>query len=77
VRRHEFSVFSLLAGVVFGTVAIVLLATDGRFTSYDISWGWIAALAGGGLGIALVAGAVLAIARERRIDGAGGFSPDE
>ncbi len=77
MRRHEISLFSLLSGLVFGTVAVALIATDGHFTSYDVHWGLIGALAAGGVGIALVAGAVLAIVRERRIAGESGLRPDE
>jgi hypothetical protein len=70
------SVFSLLAAVLFGAVAIALIATDGRFTSYDINWGLIGALAGGALGVALIAGASLSILRERRSDEAAPFADE-
>ncbi|MCU1676702.1 MAG: hypothetical protein JWM93_1460 [Frankiales bacterium] len=66
MRRHELSVMSLLSGLVFGTVAIVLLSTDGRLSSYDMHWELIWAVSAGLVGALLVAVAVRAIVHERR-----------
>jgi hypothetical protein len=66
MRRHELSVLSLVGAVVFGGLAVALLATDGRFGSVNVPWAVIWSVAAGVAGVAIVAAAATAIARERR-----------
>jgi hypothetical protein len=66
MRRHEISFVSLLSAIVFGALAVALLATDGRFGSVDVPWAVIWSVVAGVAGVAIVAAAATAIARERR-----------
>ena len=77
MQRHNLSVFSLLCGAVFAAVAIALLATDGRFTSYNVQWATLGIAASGVVGIGLVAAAARRIAAERRLENQSGFAADE
>ena len=77
MQRHNLSVFSLLCGGIFAAGAIVLFATDGRFTSYNLHWTTVGIVASGVIGVGLIAAAARRIATERRIESESGFAADE
>ena len=77
MQRHELSVFSLLAGVVFAAIATLFVVTDGRLFAYNVHWGSVAIAGAGLLGVALVTAATRRIAHERRLEAASGFAVDE
>jgi hypothetical protein len=64
MRRHPFDITSLISGLVFAIVAIVYLV--GAANDQYIDGRWLLPLALIGLGVAGVAGAITAAARQRR-----------
>ena len=77
MQRHNLSLFSLLSGTVAIAVGIVLLATDGHFSSYNFHWATVAIVAAGVVGVLLVVVAGRRITAERRMENESGFAPDE
>ncbi|MDQ1725466.1 MAG: hypothetical protein QOG52_2494 [Frankiaceae bacterium] len=77
MQRHNLSPFSLVAGVLFAGIAIAVLATDGRFSSYDLHWGTVGIAAAGVVGLLLIVVATRRITSERRIESETGFAADE
>ena len=77
MQRHNLSLFSLFTGAVFAAIAITLLVTDGRFTSYGVRWATIGIVAAGVFGVLLIAVAVKVITAERRVESESGFAADE
>ena len=77
MQRHNLSVFSLFSGAVAVGLGIVLLSTDGRFSSYNFHWATLSIVAAGVVGVLLSTVAGRRIAAERRVDGESGFTADE
>ena len=77
MQRHNLSVFSLFSGAATIALGIVLLSTDGRFSSYDFHWVTVGLVAAGAVGVLLVVAAGRRITAERRIQTESGFAADE